>query len=91
MIYLLALGLLPLALGQTQTCFNYGTPQGSSCLCPPGYNPTGTNGSCALPVCGGSLYDPAGAAPGTFGDVKAGGCVCRDGWTGPGCSGETGF
>jgi hypothetical protein len=74
-----------------QECTNYGSASGSTCLCPPGLNPTGVSPqTCNLPVCGGNLYVPAGAAPGGqggFGNVSSG-CACTSGWTGPGCTGE---
>lgn len=73
-------------------CANYGEPNGDTCYCPPGFNPTGTNGSCSLPVCGGSLYTAVSAAPGGtsgFGNVSAGSCGCAAGWNGPGCTGES--
>ncbi|WWD18512.1 hypothetical protein CI109_102964 [Kwoniella shandongensis] len=79
------LATFPLVLAQT--CSNYGSPSDGSCLCPAGFNSPST-ADCALPVCGGSLYTPAGAAPGGtggFGNVSTG-CGCSDGWTGPGCT-----
>ncbi|WVQ83082.1 hypothetical protein IAT38_005220 [Cryptococcus sp. DSM 104549] len=84
--------LLPLiapfaSVALAQTCSNYGTASGSSCACPPGFNAP-SSADCALPVCGGSLYDPAGVAPGGdggYGNVSSG-CACSEGWTGPGCT-----
>lgn len=84
------LAALQLGLVQAQQCFQFGTAQGTDCLCPPGFNPSsGGNGTCSLPVCGGSLYDPAAAAPASngLGSVESG-CGCTSGWTGPGCTGE---
>ena len=81
-------------LAQAQQCFQYGSSEGDSCLCPPGFNPpSGGNGSCSLPVCGGSLYEPGAAASAGsagLGDVSSG-CGCTGGWTGPGCTGESLF
>lgn len=81
------------AIVSAQTCSNYGntTSGSSSCLCPPGFNPSGvTNNNCSMPVCGGSLYDPSSAAPGGnggFGNVSLGSCSCSSGFTGPACTG----
>ena len=89
MLLLIITSLLPL-LVTAQTCENYGTSSGSSCLCPPGFNPTGSDSTCNLPVCGGSLYTPGLVAPaGTndLGNITAGSCGCSSGWTGPGCTG----
>lgn len=84
--------LVPLVLAQE--CFQYGSPQSGSsdaCLCPAGFNPpSGGNGTCSLPVCGGSLYEPGEAAPGGsggLGDVSSG-CGCTGGWGGPSCTGR---
>ena len=91
MIILLAFAAL-LPLGLAQQCSQFGTPQGDTCLCPPGFNPSsGGNGTCSLPVCGGSLYEPAVAAPGGgngLGSVESG-CGCTSGWAGPGCTGKS--
>lgn len=87
MLSLLAL-LLPLYIAQT--CDNYGSPSGSSCLCPPGFNTAGSDGTCNLPVCGGSLYTPGPVAPGGtggHGNISVGDCACSTGWQGPGCTG----
>lgn len=90
MIGIIIIGLLP--LGLAQQCLQFGTSQGDSCLCPPGFNPSsGGNGTCSLPVCGGSLYESAGAAPAGsngLGSVDSG-CGCTSGWTGPGCTGRS--
>lgn len=92
MLLLATLPLLFASLALAQTCSNYGNSTGSSCLCPPGFNPTGVNPQeCNSPVCGGSLYSPAGAAPagtGSLGNVSAGSCGCATGFTGPGCTGK---
>lgn len=82
---------LLISFTSAQTCNNYGNSTGGSpaCLCPPGFNPTGVNPqTCDLPVCGGNLYSPAGAAPGTYGNISAGSCGCSSGFIGPGCTGE---
>ncbi|GMK53955.1 hypothetical protein CspeluHIS016_0105410 [Cutaneotrichosporon spelunceum] len=43
----------------------------------------GGEDGCDLPNCGGSLYEPAAAAPG-LGNTT--GCACTDGWGGPACT-----
>jgi hypothetical protein len=83
--------LLP--LGLAQQCSQFGTTQEDTCLCPPGFNPSsGGNGTCSLPVCGGSLYEPSAAASaGSNGLGSVEGCGCTSGWTGPGCTGKSDF
>lgn len=68
----------------TAQCVNYGIADGGSCTCPAGFSNPSSN-SCDLPNCGGSLYEPAGAASGPTGDTSS--CACADGWTGPACTG----
>lgn len=86
-----------LTWARAQQCLQYGTPTGTGtgdeCLCPPGFNPaSGGNGTCSLPVCGGSLYQPGQAAPsGSNGLGDVGDCGCTSGWTGPGCTGTFPF
>lgn len=72
------------AVTASAQCVNYGIANGDSCTCPAGFS-NSANKNCDIPNCGGSLYAPAGAAPGTFGDTSS--CACSDGWTGPGCTG----
>jgi hypothetical protein len=73
-----------------QTCSQYGSASDSTCLCPPGFNPSSGSTDCTLPVCGGSLYQPGPAAPGGtggFGNVTLDStCGCSSGWAGPGCT-----
>lgn len=91
---MLAIIAFVLPLVAAQTCSNFGIPSGSSCLCPPGYNPTGSDGTCDLPVCGGALYIPGPVAPGGtrgYGNITAGTCSCSSGWEGPGCTGRFSF
>lgn len=87
--------LLLAPLTFAQTCENYGSSSDGTCRCPPGLNPTGMNPqSCHLPVCGGDLYNRAGAAPGGtngLGNVTQGSCGCTSGWAGPGCTGTSTF
>ena len=86
-------GLAILGPASAQTCSQYGNATSNGCLCPPGFNPaSGGNGTCSLPVCGGSLYQPGQAAPsGSNGLGDVGDCGCTSGWTGPGCTGTFPF
>lgn len=84
--------LVPLIGVSAQSCSNYGTPSGNTCICPPGF--VNASSDCSLPVCGGSLSD-AGLKgiqiPRTgkgFGNVSGDVCACSEGWSGPGCTGE---
>jgi hypothetical protein len=84
--------LVPLLHVSAQSCANYGTQSGNTCLCPPGF--VNASSDCSVPVCGGSLGD-AGLQgiqiPRTdrgFGNISAGVCACSEGWSGPGCTGE---
>jgi hypothetical protein len=78
---------LTLALQAYAACDNYGTQNGSTCICPPGVGGT----DCSVPTCGGTLYDgptrplsePANGA--RYGNSSA--CTCSNGWTGVGCNG----
>ncbi|KIJ30315.1 hypothetical protein M422DRAFT_187276 [Sphaerobolus stellatus SS14] len=68
-----------------QSCQNYGTPNGTSCSCPPGFGGT----SCDLFACGGTLFEGSSRTL-----AKASGsqrsnltsCACDDGWGGTGCN-----
>ena len=89
-VSIVALACLSVVFGQQ--CSQYGNVSGNGCICPPGFNTPGSDNTCALPVCGGSLYDPASAAPGGdggFGNLSLGdgGCGCSNGWSGPACTG----
>ncbi|KAF8839854.1 hypothetical protein BDN67DRAFT_931344 [Paxillus ammoniavirescens] len=72
-----------------QSCTNYGTPDSSGCLCPPGFG--GSN--CSQPGCGGTIFDgssrslaPPSPASGGFPNLTSSGCSCSNGWTGIGCN-----
>ncbi|KAF4613639.1 hypothetical protein D9613_007664 [Agrocybe pediades] len=78
--------LLPL-LVQSQTCENYGTPNGSDCTCPNGFG--GTN--CSQPSCGGTIFQGsqrplATKLTGSFANLTASGCSCENGWVGTACN-----
>ncbi|KAI0713620.1 ABC transporter [Earliella scabrosa] len=64
-------------------CENYGTPNGTSCACPPGFG----GSSCSQPACGGTIFDGADrslASGSPFANLTS--CSCEDGWTGTGCN-----
>jgi hypothetical protein len=65
-----------------QTCENYGSQNGSSCACPPGFG----GATCSQPSCGGDIFQGSlrNSTPG--GNLTAGGCTCENGWTGTGCN-----
>lgn len=78
------LGLLSSsALVLAQSCQNYGLPQGSGCLCPPGFG----GSDCSSPACGGTIFQgssrPTTPPPG---NLTSAGCSCQDGWAGLGCN-----
>ncbi|KAJ7090414.1 hypothetical protein B0H15DRAFT_939000 [Mycena belliarum] len=78
--------LLLAALGNAQTCDNYGTQNGSSCMCPTGFGgPT-----CASPGCGGDIFQGSRRAlapkKGAFPDLSDASCSCEAGWGGTGCN-----
>lgn len=80
----LILGLLfSSTLVFAQSCQNYGLPQGSTCLCPPGFG----GSDCSLPACGGTIFQGSSRktvpAPG---NLTSAGCPCQDGWSGVGCN-----
>ena len=75
---LLSVGTLVLA----QSCQNYGLPQGSSCLCPPGFG----GSDCSSPACGGTIFQGSSrTTTPALGNLTSSGCTCQDGWTGVGC------
>ncbi|EIW60918.1 uncharacterized protein TRAVEDRAFT_166013 [Trametes versicolor FP-101664 SS1] len=64
-------------------CENYGTVNGSTCACPPGFG----GATCSQPACGGTLFQGSSRslASGTpFANLTT--CACEDGWTGTGCN-----
>lgn len=80
------LSLLGLALAQS--CQNYGTVNGLSCACPPGFGGT----DCSLPACGGNIFQGASrqtvsvSNSGDHGNLTSSQCSCEDGWAGTGCN-----
>ncbi|KAI0700493.1 hypothetical protein C8T65DRAFT_657534 [Cerioporus squamosus] len=64
-------------------CENYGTPNGTSCACPPGFG----GSTCSQPACGGNIFQGSGrslASGSPFANLTS--CSCDDGWTGTGCN-----
>ncbi|ORX40047.1 hypothetical protein BD324DRAFT_616077 [Kockovaella imperatae] len=91
MFFFTSLLLLLSSAVEAQTCSQYGTLSGSSCLCPPGFNvDSSSNNDCSVPMCGGSLYDPGSAASiargSTLANLSSQTCQCADGWSGPTCT-----
>ena len=67
------------------SCENYGTPNGTSCTCPPGFG----GSTCSQPACGGTIFQGSGrslANGSPFANLTSSGCSCEDGWTGTGCN-----
>ncbi|RDX52876.1 ABC transporter [Lentinus brumalis] len=63
-------------------CENYGTPNGTSCACPPGFGgPT-----CSQPACGGNIFQGSGRSLASGSPANLTSCSCEDGWTGTGCN-----
>ena len=82
----LAISLLKLTAAQV-SCENYGTVNGSSCSCPPGFGGT----TCSEPGCGGDIFQGTGRnlAQGnttTFANLSPSSCSCESGWGGFGCN-----
>ncbi|KAF8579482.1 hypothetical protein K439DRAFT_1654569 [Ramaria rubella] len=69
----------------SQLCENYGTPNGSTCACPPGFG----GSTCELIACGGTIFSgpdrPLSQASGNS-NSNITGCSCTDGWGGAGCN-----
>lgn len=65
-----------------QNCENYGSQNGSSCACPPGFGGT----TCNQPSCGGDIFQGSLRNSTSAGNLTAGGCSCESGWTGTGCN-----
>ncbi|TFK70356.1 hypothetical protein BDN72DRAFT_818822 [Pluteus cervinus] len=70
-----------------QSCDNFGIPNGSSCICPPGFGgPT-----CSEIGCGGNIFEGAqrlltSATSGSFANITQSKCSCESGWGGVGCN-----
>ncbi|KAI0781449.1 hypothetical protein BD413DRAFT_30589 [Trametes elegans] len=64
------------------SCENYGTQNGSSCACPPGFGgPT-----CSQPACGGTIFQGSSRSLASGSPANLTSCACEDGWTGTGCN-----
>ncbi|EJD46146.1 hypothetical protein AURDEDRAFT_113810 [Auricularia subglabra TFB-10046 SS5] len=74
------------ATAAAQQCDNGGTVNGAACACPPGFGGT----DCALPACGGNLFEGAQRTlqqpPSGKPYANITGCGCQAGWTGEGCN-----
>lgn len=90
LLYLL-LGAALFSGASTQSCENYGTPNGSSCACPPGFG----GSTCSIPGCGGDIFQGAQrplaqqsstSGGSSFANLTASGCSCESGWGGFGCN-----
>lgn len=90
LLYLL-LGAALFSGASTQSCENYGTPNGSSCACPPGFG----GSTCSTPGCGGDIFQGAQrplaqqsstSGGSSFANLTASGCSCESGWGGFGCN-----
>ena len=80
---LLLAALSSTTLVVAQSCQNYASSQGSSCLCPPGFG----GSDCSSPACGGTIFQGSSRkTASTFGNLTSSGCACQDGWTGVGCN-----
>ncbi|KAI0373206.1 hypothetical protein BV20DRAFT_963012 [Pilatotrama ljubarskyi] len=66
----------------SNSCENYGTPNGTDCACPPGFG----GSTCSQPACGGTIFQGSSRslATGSPGNVTS--CSCEDGWTGTSCN-----
>lgn len=81
-----ALGAFTWTTTYGQTCENYGSSNGSSCLCPTGFG----GPSCSQPACGGNIFQgdqrPLASVSSGFANLTSAGCSCQSGWTGTGCN-----
>ncbi|EKM83122.1 hypothetical protein AGABI1DRAFT_98017 [Agaricus bisporus var. burnettii JB137-S8] len=81
-----ALGAFTWTTTYGQTCENYGSSNGSSCLCPTGFG----GSSCSQPACGGNIFQgaqrPLVSVSSGFANLTSAGCSCQSGWTGTGCN-----
>ena len=75
----------------TQSCENYGTVNGSSCACPPGFG----GSTCSTPGCGGDIFQgshrsvaqqTSASGGSSFANLTASDCSCENGWGGFGCN-----
>lgn len=90
LLYLL-LGAALFSGVSAQSCENYGTSNGSSCACPPGFG----GSTCSTPGCGGDIFQGAQrplaqqsstSGGSSFANLTASGCSCESGWGGFGCN-----
>ncbi len=73
------------AVDMSVSCENYGTPNGTTCACPPGFG----GSTCSQPACGGTIFQGSGrslANGSPSANLTSSGCSCDDGWTGTGCN-----
>ena len=66
-----------------QSCENYGTLNGSSCICPTGFG----GSTCSEPGCGGNIFEGSSRnlASGST-NLTSSSCACESGWGGFGCN-----
>ena len=67
----------------SNSCENYGTPNGTACACPPGFG----GSTCSQPACGGTIFEGASrslASGQPLANLTS--CSCPEGWTGTGCN-----
>lgn len=78
--------LILATLTQALDCENYGTVNGTDCICPTGFG----GSTCSQPACGGTIFQgsqrPLAAVSGSVANLTAAGCSCENGWTGTACN-----
>ncbi|KAH8114133.1 hypothetical protein DFH11DRAFT_1704353 [Phellopilus nigrolimitatus] len=80
------LGFVWVVLAQ-ELCENYGTQNGSSCSCPPGFG----GSTCSEPGCGGDIFQGLNRSlvsgnSTSSANLSASSCSCESGWGGFGCN-----
>lgn len=87
----LLLGAVFTTSSSAQSCENYGTLNGTSCVCPPGFG----GSTCSSPGCGGDIFQgsqrtlaqqTSSSGGSSFANLTASGCSCENGWGGFGCN-----